>query len=220
MIFGEDIRLLLVLAGPLLLSLVLHEFAHARVALAFGDPTALRAGRVTLNPLRHLDPIGTVALLFVGFGWARPVPVNRYMLHPPRLGNLMVSLAGPGTNLALAILAGGILKILTIIPAVNLAGALGDVIFQTLRITMGINIVLGLFNMIPLAPLDGYHILGELLPREMRYSYAAFQQKFGMTLLMVLVLGPGLLRYATGKTVPSPIAWVLHHVMDLAVRLL
>jgi len=220
MIFGDNIRLLLVLAGPLLLSLVLHEFAHARVALAFGDPTALRAGRVTLNPLRHLDPIGTIALLFVGFGWARPVPVNRFMLHPPRLGNIMVSLAGPATNLALALLAGASLKILATLPAANLDSPMGEMIFQTLLITMGINIILGLFNMIPLAPLDGHHILGELLPEHMRYGYAMFQQKFGMMLLMMLILGPRLLSYTSGKDIPGPIAWVFHHAMGAAVQLL
>ncbi len=215
MIFGDNPQLLILLAPPLLLSLVLHELAHARVALAFGDPTALRAGRITLNPLKHLDPVGTIALLFMGFGWAKPVPVNPYLLRPQRLGNIMVSLAGPLTNLALAIVAGCVMKIMATLPDLDGHASIASLIFVTLYITMGINIVLCIFNMIPLAPLDGHHILRELLPANQRADYDMFQRKYGMFLLLVLVAGPRILSYTSGKYVPSPISWVRDNVMTL-----
>lgn len=220
MIFGNDPQLLLLLVPPLLLSLVLHEFAHARVALAFGDPTALRAGRVTLNPLKHLDPIGTIALLIMGFGWARPVPVNPYLLRPPRLGDIMVSLAGPLTNLALAIIAGSLIKILIIIPGSFAESMFGDMVLKTLFFTMLVNLMLCLFNMIPLAPLDGHHILGQLLPAHMREGYAIFQKQYGSFLLMALIFGPRLLSMMSGKPVSSPISWVFSYVMSLAEKII
>lgn len=208
------------LAPPLLLSLILHEVAHARMALAFGDPTALRAGRITLNPLKHLDPLGTIAMLVIGFGWAKPVPVNPYLLKPPRLGDIMVSLAGPLTNLALAIIAGCVVKILITIPGDFMESLLGNMIFMTLFFTMLINLMLCLFNMIPLAPLDGHHILGQLLPSHMRAGYAMFQKRYGSFLLMAMIFGPRLLSYTTGKYIPSPIGWVFEYAEFIAEKII
>ena len=220
----EKLYMLVFLAPPFLLSLTIHEFAHGRVALAFGDPTALRAGRLTLNPLKHLSLIGTLMLFMVGFGWAKPVPVNPYLMRPPRLGNIMVSLAGPLSNLALAIICGCLLKILIVSTGISiediknpktLAGILGAV----LLITMFINIMLCVFNLIPLAPLDGHHILGGLLPAEMRPEYAAFQRQYGMFILLALLVGPGLLSRFSGSYVPNPIHEVFSIAEYIAIKL-
>ncbi len=220
MIFGDNLQLLPLLIPALLLSLILHEVAHARMALAFGDPTALRAGRITLNPLVHLDPIGTVALLLIGFGWARPVPVNPYLLRPPGLGDIMVSIAGPLTNLALAITAGCMVRIMVTIPGGFTQTMFGEMILKSLLFTMLINLILCIFNMIPLAPLDGHHILGQLLPRRMREGYMIFQRQYGSFLLMVLIFGPQLLSMISGRPVPSPISFVFVNAQILAEKFL
>ncbi len=216
----EGLKLLPLLVPPLLLSLTLHEFAHARIALLFGDPTALRAGRVTLNPLKHLDPIGTLMLLFVGFGWARPVPVNPFNLHPRRAGEILVSLAGPLTNLCLAILAGCLLRVyLTAVAAGAPAGPV-ELIVQVLLITLAVNVCLFTFNLLPIFPLDGHHILRELLPPGTKANFMAWQMRYGPMLLIALLAGPGLLSRLTSQPVPDPLGWVLNHVMTLAMQMI
>jgi len=219
----DKLQFLIFLAPPLLLSLTIHEFAHARVALAFGDPTALRAGRLTLNPLKHLSLVGTLVLLFTGvFGWAKPVPVNPYNLHPPRLGNIMVSLAGPLSNLGLAIICGCLLKIVIVLADNAIFGnhpILWETLVKVLLTTMLINIMLCIFNLLPIAPLDGYHILGGLLPAETRPGYAAFQQQYGMFILIALLFGPRLLSSFSGSYVPDPIHEVFSAIQHLAMKL-
>ncbi len=214
----DFLTLLPFLAPPLLLSLTVHEFAHARVALAFGDPTALRAGRVTLNPLKHLDPVGTIALFLVGFGWAKPVPVNPHLLRPPGLGNVMVTAAGPISNLTLATLAGILLRVLVGTSGWHEGGLL-SMIQTVLLITIGINVLLAVFNVIPLKPLDGHHILGEMLPAGMRSGYAMWQARYGSFALMILLFGPRLLSYMSGRYVQGPISWLLSKSQLLAAWL-
>lgn len=179
----------IILAVPLLLSLSVHELAHARTALAFGDPTAKRMGRCTLNPLAHLDPVGTLALLFCGFGWAKPVPVNPHNLHPPRAGSVAVSVAGPLSNLILAILAALLLRgMLTLEGEVPFPG--WNVLELIAIGTMGANICLGLFNLIPLYPLDGHHIVREQLSADSQVAFMRWQLRYGRVLLMAIILGP------------------------------
>jgi Zn-dependent protease len=209
-----------VLAPMLLLSLTLHEFAHARIALAFGDPTALRAGRVTLNPLRHLDPIGTIMLLFAGFGWAKPVPVNPYNLHPRRLGDIMVSLAGPLSNLCLAVLAGCLLRTLVYASVFGDFGRIGVLLSEVLIFTLVINVCLFTFNLIPLFPLDGHHILRELLPPQTQSGFMQWQMKYGMLMLLLLVAGPGLFHQVLHQPVPDPLGWLFSHAMYVTERLM
>ena len=211
MIFNHSVYEIIALIPPLLLSLTLHEFAHARMALAFGDPTARNMGRVSLNPLVHLDPIGTLALLLVGFGWARPVPVNPLNLHPRRLGDMMVSLAGPAMNLALAFAAGGILRILL---ALNVP--VSPIVYTMLLMTMLINVVLCMFNLIPLYPLDGHHIVRELLPWRMQDKFMRWQLKYGMFALMILLIVPRFLASSSGQHIPNPIDWIF----NVAIRLM
>jgi len=210
---------MLLTAPPLLLSLTLHEYAHARVALAFGDTTARDNGRVTLNPLYHLDPIGTLMLLFSGvMGWAKPVPVNPFNLHPRRLGDIMVSAAGPLTNLALAIIVGLLLR------AWYAWAPQGHAIYGTvemlLKRTTVANLCLCFFNLLPLFPLDGHHIVREFLPPHKQDGFMRWQLQFGGLILMALIVGPHLVRAITGRMVNSPLRLYLTKVIEPLLHLL
>ncbi len=165
-----------IIAAALALSLTVHEFAHAWTADRLGDPTPRRYGRVTLNPLKHLDPFGTLLLLFAGFGFARPVPINPGNLG--RWGTLWVSAAGPISNLLIALLSALLIRVLAGSPL-----AVG-----VLAIVMGINIVLAVFNLIPIPLLDGSRILGALVPSLGR-SLAQFEaQPFSFVIVMLFIL--------------------------------
>ena len=208
---------LLIIAPPLLLSLTLHEYAHARTALAFGDPTAQYMGRVTLNPLAHLDPLGTICLFISGFvGWAKPVPVNPANLHPPALGNFSVSLAGPATNLMLAIASGIALRVT--LPHID-PYYLGEINVRSILMLMLLaamlaNLGLFVFNLIPLFPLDGSHMLQELLPLHLQHRYITWQRKFGAFVLIALVFGPRILG------VTGPIGFLYRYVFRFSREVL
>ena len=178
---------------PLVVAIVLHEISHGWVANAFGDPTARDLGRLSLNPVRHVDPIGTVALpmlLAVSgapvFGWAKPVPVVAARMRNPRLHMMIVALAGPGMNLLLAMLAGIALALL--MPAVP-AGGGAAWLFLLLNLInfIAINIFLAVFNLLPLPPFDGGHVVEGLLPRRAARHYAKLA-RFGFPLLIFLLL--------------------------------
>ena len=184
---------LIFLAPPFILSLTLHEYAHARTALAFGDPTAKMMGRVSLNPLRHLDPIGTIALLIVHFGWAKPVPVNYANLRPQRAGHIAVSLAGVTANLLLAVICGIILRLDHDLQLQERYGLLVG-LAPILEITMAVNLVLCVFNLVPLFPLDGHHVLFELLPASSKVNFMHWQLRFGRFALLGLLFIPRFLK--------------------------
>ena len=198
---------------PLLCSLSVHELAHARTALAFGDPTAKNMGRCTLNPLAHLDPIGTLAIIFCGFGWAKPVPVNPHNLHPRKLGNIAVSLAGPISNLMLALLACLALRGLLLTGIVS--EATWDVILRPAFYLIAVNICLFAFNLLPLYPLDGHHVVRELLNPDDQVRFMQWQLRYGRHGLMMIIMMPFLSSYLNFE-LPSPIGYVLDHGMRLA----
>lgn len=175
--------LFIVLAVLLLYSVIAHEVAHGVVAHWFGDDTALRYGRLTLNPASHLDPIGTLMLFLVGFGWARPVPVNYYNLRNSRFGLFSVALAGCATNIILATIA----LVLLQFDGVNANSAFSVM----LNIVVRINIMLGAFNLIPIPPLDGSKILMSMLPFTAQEKLARLEP-YGFFIL-VLLLFTGLL---------------------------
>jgi len=178
---------LIIILPVLFFSVVIHECAHGWVALKLGDPTARNAGRLTLNPLVHIDPIGTilfplVLVLFrapVVFAWAKPVPVNPFHFRNPRRDMLWVGLAGPGSNILIAITAAVLLKVSAIF--MGMGGPLG----QLLMVIIFINLLLAVFNLIPIPPLDGSRVLTGLLPREAAYSYARLE-RFGLLILFAL----------------------------------
>ena len=213
------------LAVPVLLSLTLHEFGHARVALAFGDDTAKRMGRVSLNPLVHLDPLGTLCLLFGPVGWAKPVPVTPYKLRPPRTADIAVSLAGVGMNLLLALLSvGGLTAMMyagvRVNPAPNSPVTPAGVGVLMLFITMRINLALIVFNLIPLFPLDGHHVLRELLPARLHAGFMEWQHRFGRFALLALVFLPWIARLLRLPVQFNPLARLLGTIMGLTMRLL
>ncbi|HDM38072.1 MAG TPA: site-2 protease family protein [Candidatus Omnitrophica bacterium] len=169
----------LVLVPLLLYSVILHEIAHGWVASLFGDNTAKYAGRLSLNPGVHLDLIGTLALLFVGFGWAKPVPVNYRQLSNSRWAMIAVSLAGVATNILIATLA---------IFLLQFQGFKGSLLFAPiLSIAAEINIILGSFNLIPIPPLDGSRVLMEFLPYEAKYQLARLEP-FGFFIIIILLM--------------------------------
>jgi len=158
-----------VMLVPALLAVTLHEVAHGYVADRFGDPTARLLGRLTLNPLKHLDPIGTLALIVFKFGWARPVPVNYRNLRHPKRDMIWVALAGPVTNLGLALASALALRGLILLQG-NLPQEGFTGVFQPLSLmaafSLYINVILGVFNLIPIPPLDGGRILSGILPEK------------------------------------------------------
>ena len=185
-----DFERLAVFAPAILVAITFHEFAHARVALALGDETALKQGRVTLNPLAHLDPVGTMAIVFTvmsgfGIGWGKPVPVNPAAFKHPR-GEFFVSAAGPAMNFCLALLSGLLLRG-TFDTLVGL-GAVGLFFVKFLHGMVILNLALGFFNLIPLTPLDGSHALGNLLPPAQGRRFNAFNESYGMQVLFALLM--------------------------------
>lgn len=176
-----DLPSLLAKIVILLVALPIHEFSHAFVAYRLGDDTAARLGRLTLNPLRHLDPLGSAMILFVGFGWAKPVPVNPYNLrHGSRTGYALVAAAGPASNLLLAAL-------VAVLWRIGLFGSVSNNVLQFAFFFMSINVSLCLFNLIPLAPLDGSGVLGGIVGERGAQALASLQT-YGPILLMGLFM--------------------------------
>jgi len=196
MLFRLEPEVLILLIPVLVFALVFHEFSHAWVANQLGDPTAKYAGRLTLNPLAHLDIFGSLMILFVGFGWAKPVPVDSRYLGNPRIDMMKIAFAGPASNLLLALISG------TIIRATGYMGA-----FTTMLVMFTqINIMLAVFNMIPISPLDGSQIFSGFMVRrnpDMVYKL----QIYGPQILMGLILFGMFTRI-------SPIWWVMRPFVD------
>jgi len=171
--------IIFVLVFPILIfSLVIHEVSHGWAAYLMGDRTAMWLGRLTLNPLRHLDPFGTIALLFFGFGWAKPVPVNYLNLRDFRKGIFLVSIAGVAANFLFAFIA-VLVNRLTV--SYNI-----ELLYSALSIIAYINILLAAFNIIPIPPLDGSKILISFLPDEYRY-YMERIEPYGMFIILALL---------------------------------
>lgn len=162
----------------LLFCITIHEYAHGRVAYTLGDPTAKMAGRLTLNPFYHLDPIGAVVLFLFNFGWAKPVPVDPRYFKNIRRDTMLMAMAGPGANLIIAIIVGLFIRFL-IFPWKLYQLVLLYMLFM--------NIGLALFNLIPIPPLDGSHILGNLLPIEASIRYQQMG-RYGLMILFAIIL--------------------------------
>ncbi|MDF2564670.1 MAG: Peptidase family [Massilibacillus sp.] len=167
----------------LLIALTIHEYAHARVAVALGDPTPRFEGRLTLNPIAHLDPFGLIMLWLVQFGWAKPVSVNPRNFKNGRQGMMFVSLAGPGANLITAFVAMIIFVIL------NHMGIREYWIMTTLRLICSYNVMFAVFNMLPIPPLDGSKVLMNYLSGRLAYQYESYSQYGSLILMGLIVLG-------------------------------
>ncbi len=180
---------LLLLAPPILVALTLHEYAHAYAAYRYGDDTAKQLGRLSLNPMRHLDPLGTIMIFLVHFGWAKPVPVNPHRLKNPRRDMLWISAAGPLSNMILALASGLLLRLLLAIegtPDYRTGTAMGLFIFM-MTMSLQINLALAIFNILPIAPLDGSKILSGLLPAGFE-KFSSMLERYGPFILLGLIL--------------------------------
>jgi Zn-dependent protease len=186
MTFFQQIALM---AVPILVAVTFHELAHGLVADRLGDPTPRSAGRLTLNPIKHLDPIGAIVFIITRtIGWARPVPVNPYNFKDPVKGMLYVSLAGPLTNFLIAFIASLIYKaILNLQVDPQVADRIVVPLALMVRYTVILNIGIGVFNLLPVPPLDGSKILMGLLPPRLAMRYARIEP-FGFIILLGLII--------------------------------
>jgi len=232
---SETLNLALVLIPALVFAIVFHEVAHGYAAKLLGDPTASERGRLTLNPIAHVDPVGTLvvpgALALLGapvFGWAKPVPVNKWRLDNPRFGMMAVAAAGPGSNFVLALVGAVILGLTmpaglgfgdgTATGASFLVDGTGEVAWLStgLFYFLLVNIFLGLFNLLPIPPFDGSHIVGGLLPERLRAGWERLQG-VGMALLLLViaaswVFGTGWL----GAILGPPVQFAMQFFLGLA----
>jgi Zn-dependent protease len=198
----------------LLFSLTVHEAAHAWSADRLGDPTARILGRVSLNPLVHIDPIGTVLFPLLAIvagvpviGWAKPVPVDVQKLRHTRRDYVLVAAAGPASNLTLAVIAALILKLLPVSPVTLGEANITVPIASMLSRALYLNVLLAVFNMIPIPPLDGGNVIGGLLPRPLAQRFDALIRPYGFILLYALMLTRGL-DYLIGRPSTLLLSWL------------
>ncbi len=208
----------------LLIAITVHEWSHAFVATRLGDPTPHNSGRLTLNPIAHLDPLGALLFLTAGFGWAKPVPVNAGYFHHPRRDLLLTAAAGPVSNLLLAILAFiGLLFIgwhpgVTVwgLLAPSTGGSIGLAFFsQLFAYSLFVNLGLMAFNLLPVAPLDGSKVLEAFIPPSMQDTYDDWM-RYGPYVLLFLLLGENFLHI---PLLSSWITWIMDAVLGLFARL-
>lgn len=204
MLFSNpDPALFLGIIVALVVGITFHEGSHALVADRLGDHRPRALGRVSLNPLRHLDPLGSIFFLVAGFGWGKPVPVNSYALRPGRIGMAMVAVAGPLANFAVAVVVALLFRVL------QLAGLM-DAEFPRLVVASIVffNVALGLFNLIPIPPLDGYNVVLPLLPPRQAFMVQRYAQYGFLVLLLLLVLSYG--------AISGPLDWLFNLAGALA----
>ena len=209
---------------PLVIAIVFHEVAHGLAARALGDPTAAEQRRLSFNPIRHVDPIGTIVLPLVlalakapVFGWAKPVPVDAARLRNPRFGMMAVALAGPGMNFALAAAAAVAIAVLSQVFPASPGGVMAFVVTNLVNFIL-INIFLAVFNLLPIPPFDGGHVVEGLLPRPLAEQWGRLA-RFGFPLLIVLLvvvpmIWPG--ANIVARFVRPPVEWLFGAYMGLA----
>ncbi|CCO23966.1 site-2 protease family protein [Maridesulfovibrio hydrothermalis] len=188
---ANTIKEISILALPFLLAITCHEASHGFAAYLLGDPTAKQAGRLTLNPLKHLDPMGTLALILTRMiGWAKPVPVNPSYFKNPQRDMMLVALAGPAANMALAIMFSIVVKIIFSMDINGLSPLMLRILEPTVKIANAgvvINLALCFFNLLPIPPLDGSKIIAGFLPRRAAYQYMSFRYGFIIVILLAML---------------------------------
>ena len=197
----------------IVISLTFHEWGHAYAAYRMGDPTAKNAGRMTLNPFAHIDPLGFLLLILVGFGWAKPVPVNPRNYRNYKKGEAVVSLAGVTMNFVLAILSA---LVISIVIAVNNSHPMSVSVFSRLYIIfyymLSLNCALIAFNLLPIYPLDGFHVAEVLLAKHIGYKPFMFLRKYGSYILFAVILIPNLFGFSL---IGIPAHWLADGLLKL-----
>lgn len=186
---------LLLSIPSILLALSVHECAHAWMAYKLGDPTAKNRGRMTVNPLKHLDPLGVLCMIVAGFGWAHPVPVDSRNLRKPKRDMVLISLAGPASNILLAFLGVLLLRILLVVcsPLLSTAAPYSfgvtafSMLLTFLMLFCSLNAGLAIFNLLPIPPLDGSHLLALILPTRVYFKYVRYERYISFALVLLLV---------------------------------
>jgi len=185
-----DLRRIALILPAVLVGFTIHEFSHAIVAVRLGDTTPRDQGRLTLNPLAHIELIGLLMILFAGFGWAKPVQINPNNFKNPKNDEILVSLAGPFSNLLFGIGFGLLLKtLLTVASGIFYIGGFGEILYQILAYFIRINLLLAVFNLFPIPPLDGSHILLSLIPDRYSGFKIAFNRYGRFILIAAILLG-------------------------------
>jgi len=181
-----DLYSLLLATPAILIALTFHEFAHGYVAYRMGDPTAKYNGRLTLNPMAHLDPMGTIMIFLIHFGWAKPVPVDPRYLGNPKRDMMWIAAAGPLMNMALALVSGIIIRIFM---GIGPSSEAAMTVFTMIQYSLYINLALAFFNLLPIPPLDGSKILAGLLPHRYGPTLYAIESKGPMVLFGIIMFG-------------------------------
>jgi len=193
---GDFATVALLRVVPALFCITIHELAHGYTAYKLGDPTAKNMGRLTLNPIKHIDPVGLLMMLTIGFGWAKPVPVDMRNFKHPKWHMAVTALAGPVSNLILAIIVMFILGLVSSSLGVIIFNSdvyfinttnVSEVIFEIIYFTVFLNIALAVFNMLPIPPLDGSKVLFSLLPEKIYYTVLKYE-RYGMIFLLVIMV--------------------------------
>ena len=184
-----NLRLFLFRLPALIIALTFHEFSHGFAAYLLGDRTAKHEGRLSFNPLRHIDPIGMVLILIVGFGWAKPVMVNPYNFRNPKQDMAITAVAGPLSNFILAFIV-TLVRVVFVLTIGRYGGVGAENINFFLWLLAWMNIMLGVFNMLPIPPLDGSKLFGAILPDYLYFRYINFRQ--GFLLLIILIFSGGI----------------------------
>ncbi|MCA9372352.1 site-2 protease family protein [Candidatus Woesebacteria bacterium] len=205
LLFSEPI-VFVFYALALLIAISIHEYAHARVAVMLGDPTPEVQGRLTLDPRAHLDLYGALLLLLVGFGWGKPVRFDPYNLENPRRDAALISIAGPVSNAILAIISAIALRLLLFVPVTFLSD-IGQLFFSSLIV---LNVILGVFNLLPIAPLDGFKIVGGLLNEEQAREWYQLE-RYGIFFLLLLLVPFG--QQSMLDTILRPILDVIYTIL-------
>jgi Zn-dependent protease len=199
----------LIILPAILIGLSFHEFAHAFAADRLGDQTPKLQGRVTINPAAHLDPFGFLALFFIGFGWGKPVEVNPWNFKKMRRDSLIVDLAGVTINLILAVIFAGVLKLLSVYHFAFLGTYMGSVVVKMIFDIVSINIVLMVFNLIPVPPLDGFGIVTEIFDLRKKEWYNQIYSNGFMILLLLMIFN------VTDKIMVPGVNFVLNAIMGI-----
>jgi len=208
---------------PLVLTIVCHEMAHGLVARALGDDTAARMGRLSFNPLRHVDLVGTIilpgmlALMHAPvFGWAKPVPVDKWRLHRPRHDMMLVGAAGPASNFVLAAVAAVVLGLMVRFGGGFAGTPLGAFALLNIELFLELNLFIACFNLLPIPPFDGSHIVEGLLPERLAAGYARIRP-YGMLVLMALIGGSLLVGHSLAEPLLlAPVEWLIGQYLQLA----